>query len=236
MVKIRYSELPAGLHVSTEVRGRYTIVYLLPGLTPAERRAAITFARRSARIGHGPRVPVLAMALALTADWVRAVSRVILAVLRKHPVLLLPLVALVSAVIVITTLSLVKVTIATRADAQAAGQMPANGGQLPAGQSGTQADRTSPGLSTPAHQGGSSPATGGPGTGGSAPRASRAVRHRHAIWQVPQPWPAPAPSTQAVEQDAPSLGQPDPSSDGSPVSSGNRMCLQIGPVDFCPPG
>ena len=42
MVKIRYSELPAGLHVRAEARGRDTVIYLLPGLTPAQRRAIVT--------------------------------------------------------------------------------------------------------------------------------------------------------------------------------------------------
>ena len=111
MVKIRYAELPAGLHVATEDRDGCTIVYLLPGLTPAQRRAALTFARRSARIGHGPTLPAVDMAFAVAADRARTTSRTILAVLRKHPVLLLPLIALVSVVIVVTMLSFVTVSL-----------------------------------------------------------------------------------------------------------------------------
>jgi hypothetical protein len=112
MVKIRYAELPAGLHVATEDRNGCTIVYLLPGLTPPQRRAALTFARRSARIGHGPSLPAVDMAFALAADRVRTTGRTVLAVLRKHPMLLLPLVGVVSAVIVITMLSFITTSLA----------------------------------------------------------------------------------------------------------------------------
>jgi hypothetical protein len=111
MVKIRYAELPTGLHVATEDRDGCTVVYLLPGLTPAQRRAALTFARRSARIGHGPRLPAVDMAFAVAADRARTTGRTIVAVLRKHPVLLLPLVAAVSAVIVVGMMSFVTVSL-----------------------------------------------------------------------------------------------------------------------------
>jgi hypothetical protein len=110
MVKIRYAELPAGLHVVTEDRAGCTIVYLLPGLTPSQRRAALTFARQSARIGHGPSLPVVDMALALAADRARTSGRTVAAALRRHPVLLLPLVVVVSGVIVITMLCFVTVS------------------------------------------------------------------------------------------------------------------------------
>jgi len=111
MVKIRYAELPAGLHVATEDRGNCTVVYLLPGLTPAQRRAALTFARRSARIGHGPQLPAVDMAFALAADRTRTATATVVAALRRHPMLLLPLVALVSGVIVVTMLAFVTVSI-----------------------------------------------------------------------------------------------------------------------------
>ena len=116
MVKIRYAELPAGLHVATQDRGDCTVVYLLPGLTPAQRRAALTFARRSARIGHGPRLPAVDMAFALAADRTRTATATVVAALRRHPMLLLPLVALVSGVIVVTMLAFVTVSITPRSD------------------------------------------------------------------------------------------------------------------------
>jgi hypothetical protein len=87
-------------------------VYLLPGLTTAQRRAALTFARRSARIGHGPSLPPIDMAFALAADRARTAGRTFVAALRRHPVLLLPLVVAVSGVIVAIMFSLVTVTLA----------------------------------------------------------------------------------------------------------------------------
>ncbi len=112
MVKIRYAELPAGLHVVTESRGGYTVVYLLPGLTPAQRRSALRFARRSARIGHGPSLPAVDMGFALAADRARASGGTLAAALRRHPMLLLPVVAAVSGMIVVSMLSLVTVSVA----------------------------------------------------------------------------------------------------------------------------
>jgi hypothetical protein len=110
MVKIRYAELPAGLHVVTEERDGCTIVYLQPGLTPSQRRGALTFARLSARIGHGASLPPVDLAFALAADRVRTTGRNLGSALRRHPVLLLPLVAVVSGVIVVTMLSVVTVS------------------------------------------------------------------------------------------------------------------------------
>ncbi len=110
MVKIRYAELPAGLHVVTEERDGCTIVYLLPGLTAPQRRSALTFARLSARIGHGASLPAIDLAFALAADRARTTSRNLVSALRSHPVLLLPLVAVVSGVIVVAMLSVVTVT------------------------------------------------------------------------------------------------------------------------------
>ena len=53
MIKIRYADLPAGLHIRAVARGKDTIIFLLPGLTPPQRQAALRRARSSARMGHG---------------------------------------------------------------------------------------------------------------------------------------------------------------------------------------
>jgi hypothetical protein len=99
MVKIRYSELPAGLHVATEAGDRCTVVYLKPGLTKAQRKDALTVARRTARFGHGPSLPALDMAFALAADRTRTSARIVTSAMRHHPLLLLPVVALVAGII-----------------------------------------------------------------------------------------------------------------------------------------
>jgi hypothetical protein len=111
MVKIRYSDLPAGLHVATEADGRGAVVYLLPGLTPAQRRAALSRARTSARMGQGPRLPGLGMAAAIAADRVRTTARTGTAAMRGHPILFLPpLIALATGAIVLTLMSVVPPT------------------------------------------------------------------------------------------------------------------------------
>jgi hypothetical protein len=99
MVKIRYAELPAGLHVATDAFNGCTIVYLKPGLTRAQRKDALTVARRSARFGHGPSLPTLDMAFALAADRTRTTAQITTSVMRKHPLLLLPVLALVLGII-----------------------------------------------------------------------------------------------------------------------------------------
>lgn len=99
MVKIRYAELPAGLHVATEAGDRCTIVFLKPGLTRAQRKDAMTVARRTARFGHGPSLPTLDMAFAVAADRTRTSARIFTSAMRKHPFLLLPVVALIAGII-----------------------------------------------------------------------------------------------------------------------------------------
>jgi hypothetical protein len=107
MVRIRYSELPAGLHVIARAERRGTVVYLQPGLTPAQRRAALGRARSSAHMGRGPALPATQMAIAIAADRVRTTASYGVAAARGHPMLLLPpLVGLVSVAMVFALMSL----------------------------------------------------------------------------------------------------------------------------------
>jgi hypothetical protein len=88
MIKIRYrdpNELSPGLHAAAERHGRSTTVYLLPGLSVAQRRAALRRLRISARRGQGPRLPAAQLALALAADRVRTSVGRAGAVFRLHP-------------------------------------------------------------------------------------------------------------------------------------------------------
>jgi hypothetical protein len=68
LIKIRYADLPAGLHARTEAQGRSTIIYLLPGLTAIERRAALVRACQSANLGYGPRLSSAGVAFAVARD------------------------------------------------------------------------------------------------------------------------------------------------------------------------
>ena len=68
MIRIRYrgsNELSPGLHAAAEQHGRTTTVYLLSGLTAAERRSALRRLRLTARMGHCPRLPAAQLAFAL---------------------------------------------------------------------------------------------------------------------------------------------------------------------------
>ena len=58
-----------------EVTGRDTIIYLMPGLTAAQRGAALRRLRHEARTGRGARLPGARVAAALAADRLRAVLR-----------------------------------------------------------------------------------------------------------------------------------------------------------------
>jgi hypothetical protein len=101
MVRIRYSELPVGLHVTAVAVGRQTIVYLLPGLTRAERQAALLRVRSSAHMGHGPSLPAFGLVRAVAADRLRAGARTLGAAMRRHPLLLVPAAALISSLTVL---------------------------------------------------------------------------------------------------------------------------------------
>jgi hypothetical protein len=111
LIKIRYADLPAGLHVRAAVHGRHTIIYLRPGLTHAERRAALLRARRAASMGHGPSLPAGRVAAALAWDRITATTRNGAAAFRAHPLLLLPPVLIVvGATLVYVMLSAVSIT------------------------------------------------------------------------------------------------------------------------------
>ena len=88
MIKIRYrdsNDFSPGLHAAAERHGRSTTVYLLSGLTAAERRAALRRLRLSARMGYCPRLPAAQLALALLLDRIRTTVGQAGAVFRLHP-------------------------------------------------------------------------------------------------------------------------------------------------------
>jgi hypothetical protein len=98
VIKIRYADLPGGLHARAEARGRHTvIIYLLPGLTVPQRRAVLRRLRSSARVGHGPLLSRAGIARAVAADRIRTNARNAAAALRVHPGILAPPVLLTVA-------------------------------------------------------------------------------------------------------------------------------------------
>jgi hypothetical protein len=86
VIRICYSsELQPGLHGHAERHGCVTFVYLLPGLTPQQRGAALRRMRQQGRMGICPRLPVAQLAAALLADRVRTVFGQAGAIVRVHP-------------------------------------------------------------------------------------------------------------------------------------------------------
>ena len=223
MVKIRYAELPAGLHVTAQADRRGTVVYLLPGLTPVQRRAALIRVRSSARMGHGPRLPVLAMAIAIAADRVRTTTRIGAAAARGHPMLFLPpLVVLVSSAIVFTLMSFVTLTVSPHGQAAAAAlPLPTLGADVQPSPSPSPSKRHH--HRRPAHS------LSGYGTVSPSPSASvsTAAGRRHPSGPKPSP------------SDSPTLGSPSPSPSPSPQPSpspspsSSGTCINLGPFGLC---
>jgi hypothetical protein len=88
MIRVRYqgsNELSPGLHATAEREGRRTTVYLLDGMTVAQRRSALRRLRLTARMGHCPRLPAAQLAFALFTDRIRTGIGRAGAVLRLHP-------------------------------------------------------------------------------------------------------------------------------------------------------
>src|SRR5581483_11873003 len=99
LITIRYANLPEGSHAQAVARGKRTVIYLRPGLTPEQRRDSLRRARQSARMGHGPRLPASGVALALAGDTVRVTLRNLAAAVRGHPLGSLLLAAGVTGVV-----------------------------------------------------------------------------------------------------------------------------------------
>jgi hypothetical protein len=224
LIKIRYSDLPAGLHVRAEAHGRGATIYLLPGLTPTERRAALLRARRNANMGHGPRLPATGVAIAVAADRVSATLRNGAAAFRAHPLLLLPpLIIVVSATLVYILTA--AVTITFRAPPQASGPYPQIGVAPGPHRSQPSAPGGTPGDGAPSA--GPDPTASGPRPGRSARPPGRSHSPSPSGSASASPRPTPPPGSDSPTP-APTL-TPTP----SPTPSPSPTCLDIGPLGIC---
>ena len=238
MIKIRYSDLPGGLHLSADVRGNHTILFLLPGLTAAQRKAAIRRARSAARVGHGPVLPALGLARAVAADRVATTVRNGLAAMRMHPAVFLPpMIMVLSAAIAYVLLVSVSIRLYPP---QAAGKGPVlgaarpgavypAGGRRPGSQpaSGSGPGRPgSPAPGSPSPGPSSHRPPGSPSPGASASPSPGPSSHRPPGSPRPSsPDPSPSPS---------SLPSPSPSPSATPGSpGGGGVCVKIGPLGVC---
>jgi len=85
VIRIRYKDLSSGLHGGAERSAHRTTVYLLPGLTGGQRKAALRRLRQEASRGCGPELPLPQLVVALGADRTRRALRGTAAVVRLHP-------------------------------------------------------------------------------------------------------------------------------------------------------
>jgi hypothetical protein len=242
VIKIRYADLPGGLHVRAEARGQDTIIYLLPGLTEAQRRAALHRARSSSRIGHGPRLPAVGVVRAMAADRARTTVGNAVAALRVHRAVSVPLIVIVVASAVAYAL-LASGTVSEQSP-QASGQATALGtpvvlapwlylGFRPRVPSG---HRVRPGLSrrpSPGRPGAAVPPPGAsPSPGRSAsPSPSPSPRR---VRPKPSPTASPTPVPVSSPTPAPSQTASGPGSgSGSVGHGGGGVCLEFGPTGVC---
>jgi hypothetical protein len=237
VIKIRYADLPGGLHVRVAASGNDTIIYLLPGLTTMQRRAALRRARSSARMGHGPVLPSAGVAGAVMADGVRTTLRNVAGAMRIHPGLFFPPIVIISFAAVAYIL-LVSVTGQVHPP-QAAGPGSGSGEPVPQGVApppGNPAQAPLPHRTAPA------PAKS------AKPRPTSSAHGHHPAGSSPSPSPrpsgtAPAPTTGPSPSPTPTQPVPSPSPQTEPdpggtvttepSSGGGELCLDIGPLGAC---
>jgi len=241
VIRIRYSDLPGGLHASARSEGRHTVIYLVPGLSAADRHAAIDRLRASARVGHGPKLPAISLTLALIVDRVRLNLRNAAAAARLHPlgaaipVVLLACGAILYGLFVTVTIRIGQpapqagsvplpfpaVTTPAAAPGSAAldpaGADPTSVSRLTGARSASHPGRTAPGQVTGAHPGPSSTPAPAPGPSiSSSPPGGPPPPGHH---------PSPPPTSRP----------PSPSPSPSPTrsSGGGGVCLNVGFLGIC---
>ncbi len=260
MIRIRYrsaNELSPGLHAAAERHGRSTTVYLLSGLTTAERRAAVRRLRISARMGRNPRLPAAQLGIALLADRIRTSLGQAGAIFRSHPAgSTVPVMVISAGAIAFLALSAVSIRVihtprtpgqplAAGLPAASAGAIPITGGAtgrpggvIPGG-AGAASDLVTPGRTGSGGAGPGQPgATGRAGAaGGSGANGGSGVGTTLTGNADPTPSPAAdggstapaAPAAAAAAATSAPAAQPSPT--GSASSSG--ACLHLGPLGVC---
>lgn len=191
MIRIRYSpDLEPGLNGRAQRDGRTTVVYLLPGLTPAQRGATLRRLRQHGRMDISPPLPAAELLVALIADRIRTTFGQAGAIVRTHPAgSTLPVVVVSAAMAGFLLLSAVSIRII---------HMPpgigARAGAAPFGAQPNPRDRAQPGQPEQPDQPASAPGIpGGPAAGGGASDG-----HGPGPSSAPSPNPAvPTPTTGA---------------------------------------
>jgi hypothetical protein len=235
VIKIRYADLPGGLHVRVAASGNDTVIYLLPGLTTVQRRAALRRARSTARMGQGPGLPTAGVAGAMIADGIRTTLRNAAAAMRVHPAIVVPPIVIVG-VAAIAYVLLVSVSIRDHAP-QAGGPGAGSGHPVP--------QAMAPPLN-PAQRPVTRPASATPA--GSRHRSPGPSASRHPASASPSPSPGPSvtsPSPESSPSPTPPL-EPAPPDSRAPLpspsagasvagtsGSSGGLCVEIGSLGAC---
>jgi hypothetical protein len=215
VIRIRYSDLPAGLHASAKSEGRHTVIYLVPGLSAADKRSAIGRLRASARVGHGPKLPAVSLMTALIADRVRFNLRNAAVAARLHPTgLAIPVAVLTGGAILYGLLVTVSIRIGPSSPQASQARLPLSVAMAPAtGGTSQRAARTGP-TSASRLSGNVASAPAGPsGVPGSTGPGGVVPGSRQVVGARPDPWSGPTPSPSGS---TPPPGQPSPSPSTSP--------------------
>ncbi|MGH3068538.1 MAG: hypothetical protein ACRDMI_08125 [Streptosporangiaceae bacterium] len=248
MIKIRYADLPQGRHAHVHTAGRRPVIYLLPGLSPAQRRDALRRLIRTSRQGYGPRLRAPGVRFAVARDVTKTTARNGLAAVRFHPAGSTALAAFIVAGVICYAFF---VTVTVRFTPHPAGPPLAApsgpqdpGGRFPgsgaSGPAGTQPPAAGRRTATPAATG--TGARTGPGTG-TAPsgRATSPGPVPSGTWSAPGgvlPSGSAGPSSRAssppsaTPSPVPSAAPP-PASPSPARGNPGGLCLQLGPLGVC---
>jgi hypothetical protein len=232
VIRIRYSDLPAGLHASASTEGRHTVIHLVPGLSAADRQGAIDRLRASARVGHSPKLPAVPLGLALIADRIRQNLRNAAAAARLHPIgAAIPVVVLVGGAILYALFVTVSIRLGSpQQSAQAplplsAVSAPASTGSVPSDSGGVAGPESAMRLT------GASSARRASHRG-STTREQVAGAHPVPSSPTPSPGPSVSSSSPPGHPSPPPPGSPSPSP--SPTRShGSGICLNLGILRIC---
>lgn len=224
MISIRYrdpNELSPGLHAAAEQHGRKTSVYLLSGLTVAQRRAALRRLRISAGRGYGPRLPVPQLALALLADRIRTAIGRAGAIFRSHPAgSTVPVMVLSAGAIAFLALSAVSIQVIHR---------PLNPGPPFSGAVGANVTVSAGSRGSPG------PAAGpaGPGVAAVHPAGQAGSRSSGATGPGTTPGGGTQPTPSPGGDPATAPPSASPTAQPSPTASKTKTCLKLGPLGVC---
>jgi hypothetical protein len=223
VIKIRYADLPGGLHARVEVHGRRAVIYLRPGLSRAQRRTAL----RGVRRGTDPRLPAARIARAVAMDTAKSTARNGTVAIRRHSAGSLFLTALLASATVCSVF-FISVSIRLIPAPPETGALPAvrsSSGDQARDQPRSVADAGNQQVSGP-EQPSSPGATSAPVSARPSASDLRPGPAQLAASPVPLATPSPAPDPSP----SPATASPAPSaSAGDP----GGLCVDVGPLGAC---